>query len=80
MSAKITKIMKKLFTTALLLLIAVSVYALVLAEEQAPAAQTKPPTAPTAQEDQAEAETRLEEFVPSEEVSIDKPVAFPVDI
>ena len=29
---------------------------------------------------EAKDETTLEEFVPSEEISIDKPVAFPVDI
>ena len=32
------------------------------------------------QKDEVRDEATLEEFVPSEEVSIDKPVAFPVDI
>ena len=74
--------LRRLFATVLILLMAVGVCPLVYAEQPPPKPQTGPPAATheQADKDQAEAETRLEEFVPNEEVSIDKSVAFPVDI
>lgn len=42
--------------------------------------ETGNPPAEKDQSDEQNVDIRLEEFVPSEEISIDKPVAFPVDI
>ena len=67
--------MKKIFLIALILSIVFHMVSLADEEMENNEAATE-----KQQESEVKDEETLEEFVPSEEVSIDKPVAFPVDI
>ena len=70
--------MKKTLLPILMLLSVVTVYGLVFAEEEMEKSETT--SEEEKQNNESKSNNPIEEFVPSEEVSIDKPVAFPVDI
>ncbi|MEM8845095.1 MAG: hypothetical protein AAGB35_08635 [Pseudomonadota bacterium] len=69
--------MKKILLTGLFLLTVFLFYGFVSAEEEI---EEESEAVEEQQNRKPERDNTLEEFVPSEEVSIDKPVAFPVDI
>ena len=69
--------MKKILLTGLFLSSAFLYYGFVLADEET---EEESEATEEQQNRKSERDNTLEEFVPSEEVSIDKPVAFPVDI
>ena len=70
--------MKIALSSLLILLGFITAYSLVFAEEDMEKTETT--TKEEKQSSESKSNNSIEEFVPSEEVSIDKPVAFPVDI
>ena len=70
--------MKIALSSLLILLGFITAYSLVFAEEDMEKTETT--TKEEKQSSEPKNNNSIEEFVPSEEVSIDKPVAFPVDI
>ena len=66
----------KIISISFLLVASFFAFTLLIADEE------KVESKETAEEkeNEVQVEKSLEEFVPSEEISIDKPVAFPVDI
>ena len=70
--------MKIIFLTSLILFGAFAAYGIDFPEENMETSESE--TKEEKQDNESKSEKKLQEFIPSEEVSIDKPVAFPVDI
>ena len=70
--------MKIIFLTSLILFGTFAAYGMDFPEENMETSESE--TKEEKQDNESKSEKKLQEFIPSEEVSIDKPVAFPVDI
>ena len=76
----VTKLIKSfILTCAILSFVGHAEDEMEVAPEDADANQEKPTTKSQTNTNNQEART-LEEFIPSEEISVDRPVAFPTDI
>lgn len=70
--------MKRLLILSILWLAVFALYGAVASEQEKQTSESKNNQEKSTAE--SKNEKKIQEFIPSEEVSIDKPVAFPVDI